>query len=339
MILKEKHLDDKMMVQFIVFLRCFAALIITNAHYTGIYPTDIIANGGLIGDILFFTVSGYCLVGVKGSFSSWYSKRLLRIYPAVILMTVIYAVLGFYDITPSTAISWFVYPTYYHFVASIIILYIPYYLVMKIEVLRNRIPLIMLLVFIAYLIIYIVAYDTSVYHIDKVREPMIRFLFGESMLLGAYFRQNDVKFRNNFKYVYIIIDILLLGLYFFSKTVFSKYENWVNLQVINQVIIFILLYFLLKTFSSLDSKLVHMPALVKKIIRFISDITLEIYIVQYILIDIIRPLLQFPINWIILTGSIIISAYLLHTISDFIIKGINIIASKIFALYKRRQPL
>ena len=39
---------------FITLLRALATIIITNAHYTGIYPSDIIANGGLLGDVLFF---------------------------------------------------------------------------------------------------------------------------------------------------------------------------------------------------------------------------------------------------------------------------------------------
>ena len=34
------------MICFITFLRAIASCLITNAHYTGIYPTDLIANGG-----------------------------------------------------------------------------------------------------------------------------------------------------------------------------------------------------------------------------------------------------------------------------------------------------
>ena len=44
----------KKMFHFIVLIRALAAMIITNAHYTGVYPTDLIANGGLLGDVLFF---------------------------------------------------------------------------------------------------------------------------------------------------------------------------------------------------------------------------------------------------------------------------------------------
>lgn len=53
----ERRLEKKM-IFFITVLRALAACLITNAHYTGIYPIEIIANGGLIGDVLFFAVSG-----------------------------------------------------------------------------------------------------------------------------------------------------------------------------------------------------------------------------------------------------------------------------------------
>ena len=44
------------MLFFITMLRAIAACLITNSHYTGIYPTDIIANGGLLGDVIFMSV-------------------------------------------------------------------------------------------------------------------------------------------------------------------------------------------------------------------------------------------------------------------------------------------
>lgn len=46
------------MIFFITFLRALATCLISNAHYTGVYPTDLIANGGLIGDVIFLR----CLV-------------------------------------------------------------------------------------------------------------------------------------------------------------------------------------------------------------------------------------------------------------------------------------
>lgn len=41
------------MIYFATVLRWLAACIITNSHYTGVYPTNLIANGGLLGDVIF----------------------------------------------------------------------------------------------------------------------------------------------------------------------------------------------------------------------------------------------------------------------------------------------
>lgn len=128
------------MVFFIVVLRALATCLITKSHYTGIYPTDVIANGGLLGDILFFAVSGYCLFNVKKSFPIWYVKRIVRVYTPVLLITAIYCLLGCYTIDEGQNFFWwFIYPTGYHFVASIVLLYIPFWFIGKFDFLRNRI--------------------------------------------------------------------------------------------------------------------------------------------------------------------------------------------------------
>lgn len=53
----ERRLEKKM-IFFITVLRALAACLITNVHYTGIYPIEIVANDGLIGDVLFLQFQG-----------------------------------------------------------------------------------------------------------------------------------------------------------------------------------------------------------------------------------------------------------------------------------------
>ena len=49
--------------------------------------------------------------------------------------------------------------------------------------------------------------------------------------------------------------------------------------------------------------------------------TLEIYVVQYVIIDVIREQsLFFPLNWFALTAAILIAAYILHQIVSAIYK-------------------
>ena len=63
----------------------------------------------------------------------------------------------------------------------------------------------------------------------------------------------------------------------------------------------------------------------KRVVAFLAEITLEIYIVQYPIIPMFAKL-PFPINWIVVTTVILISAYILHIISK---KIINVLERKL----------
>lgn len=313
------------MVFFITCLRALAACLITNAHYSGIYPSDLIANGGLVGDVLFFAVSGYCLCNVKTSFARWYGKRVYRVYLPVLVMTVVYVLIGCYSLEEHSAFWWFVYPTCYHFVASIVVLYVPFYFCMKMDVLKKHLPIVAGGVAIVCLILYFTVYDRGYYHIDTVREPMIRFLFMESMLLGAWFKQHDQEFRSRFKMWYPIATLGMFLVYFASKLLFSRRQSLAEFQILNQFAIFALLILVFMTFMGLDAKLEEMPQRLKKVIRFISSITLEIYLVQNVLIAMLRPIGHFPVNWVVLTTCILAAAFLLHKVCELIYKLVDII--------------
>lgn len=315
------------MIFYITVLRALAAILITNSHYTGVYPTDIIANGGLLGDVIFFAVSGFCLVNIKGNFPSWYSKRIIRIYPIVWIITTLYIILGYYTFDDWTIAEYYLYPSYYHFVASIILLYIAFYIVMKTKALVNNIPKVMLGLLIVELIVYIFLYDKSTYHIDTVREPMIRFLFFQAILLGAYFRKYKEKFMNKNKLLNWAALIILFVVYFASKLALVKFYGLSPYQIVNQVVLLLLLYFILRCFAGIDGKLESLPVKIKATINFISKITLEIYVVQYVIIQRLA-FLAFPLNWVVITGTIIVVAVTLHVVGDKVIAGIERLINK-----------
>lgn len=323
------------MIFYITVLRALAAILITNAHYTGVYPIEIIANGGLLGDVIFFCVSGFCLYNIKQKFPQWYSKRIIRIYPTVWIITGLYLILGFYSLKTMNIFEYFIYPTYYHFIASIILLYIIYYIIIKNDKLKNNIGKIMIGLAFIHIIVYVLFYDKGYYHIDTVREPMIRFLFLQSMLLGAYFRKNYDRYEKNTKIIDWIKLVVFFIIYFASKLAFSRIDSISNYQIINQIILFILLYYFMKCFAGINKKLEKMPNKIKKIIKFISEITLEIYLVQYVIIPIFANMI-FPINWIIITTIIIISAYILHKVSGYII---NLINTKILKIEEKNESI
>lgn len=321
---------------FITLLRAFAAIIITNAHYTGIYPTDLIANGGLLGDVVFFSVSGFCLANPRFSFGRWYAKRLWRIYAVVWVITIVYVLLGSYEVNSIIdGVKWFVHPTKYHFVASITLLYIPLYFVTKyLKLNRKNFLFLSFGLFVSQLLVYFTIYDTSYYHIDTVREPMIEFLFFQSMVLGLFFREECTSGRLSVKKTIWGVDniilwlflLLLLGIYFASKFLFVKNTSLAEFQILNQVVLFIVLFFLFRRAFLLEDKLKKMDGTrLWKVVVFLSDHTLEIYCVQYVIIDMVRDWeMIFPLNWVVLTSAILLAATALRWVSQKLIRLIEI---------------
>lgn len=321
---------------FITLLRAFAAIIITNAHYTGIYPSDIIANGGLLGDVIFFSVSGFCLASPRIPFKQWYPRRLWRIYAVVWIATLAYVLLGAWEVNNAVdAVKWFIHPTKYHFIASITLLYIPLYFVAKyVELNKKNYILAALGLLAVQLVLYFSLYDKSYYHIDKVREPMIEFLFFQSMLLGLYFRRQCTKglltvensnWRGQKLVLWTCLTVML-AMYFASKMLFVKRGSISEFQMLNQIVLFFSLFYLFRCTYTLEDKLkMHSNSWLWKIVVFLSDHTLEIYCVQYVIIDWVRNLgLSFPINWLVLTTIILLAATILRWVSQKVIKLVNI---------------
>ena len=320
---------SKRIFLFIVLMRALATIVITNSHYTGVYPTDLIANGGLLGDVLFFAVSGFCLANTTGNFGRWYMRRFVRVYVPSWLMTLIYMALGAYVVTGmQDIVNFFVWPTHWHFVASIIILYIPSFFVSKhVEMNRRNYGRMALGLFVMQVILYLTVYDTSYYHIDKVREPMIEFLFFQSMLLGLHYRwrcnNEDILSRPISKKL-IGGGTALAVIYFASKLAFVKYEALSAFQLLNQMVLWLLLYVLFQIFMGMEETLkTYADSKVWKGVKFIADRTLEIYLVQYVILDYMK-IGPFPLNWLLLTTTIICSAVCLRWLSQQIIKRIKI---------------
>lgn len=313
------------MYQFIVVLRALAAVIITNAHYENIYPLSIIANGGLLGDVIFFAISGFCLYKPRQRFVPWYAHRLKRVYTPVWIITIIYLFLGFYKADSiMDYIKLLLYPTYYHFIASLLILYIVYYMIIKLLEVgllgrKKNLYIFLSVVFALQFTIYIMIYDKSYYHIDSVYEPMIRFVFFEAMIIGSIVRENMKQLLNNRSKITVWLIFPLFLTYFASKMIFLKYTQLAKFQIVNQVVLLLLLTIIFIAFCSFENKICIIPQKIYGFIRYISSITLEIYLVQYALISRFN-IGRFPLNFMIVTGLILITASALHFASQKINK-------------------
>lgn len=317
------------MFEFIYILKAIAAVLITNSHYGHIWPYSGLATGGLLGDVLFFAVSGFCLARVSQNFIKWYSKRIFRVYPPLIIMTAVGLIIGLCKISGFLdAVKLFIFPTYFHFIASIMLLYFPFYIC---AYLRKKLNIkwwvFMIAVLVLYAINYIFFFDMTYYHIDVVEEYTIRFLLFESMLLGAFFREKleNEEWKPKIKPIpSVIILVGLTAAYFGSKIAFSKIDAISQLQFLNQIVLFALLFFILyvcciwertKKKSIEESKL-------GKAVKWLSALTLEIYVVQYSVYHLL-PKMVFPLNFAVTTILIVLFAFILNFICKRATKCLN----------------
>lgn len=200
-------------------------------------------------------------------------------------------------------------------------MYIPFYFICRFKLDTRKYLAVSSSLFVAQLSIYLTVYDSSYYHIDTVREPMIWFLFLQSMLLGAYFRTKKLR-DGELRTPMIVALVCSMMLYFASKMAFVKYPQFAHCQLANQIILWIVLYLFFRVFMSYEEVFGRMPAKVYAVVKFLSDHTLEIYIVQYVIIGRLAygP---FPVNWLIVTFAIIVSATILRYVSQLILRRIQ----------------
>lgn len=117
---------------------------------------------------------------------------------------------------------------------------------------------------------------------------------------------------------------MLLAIYFVSKLIFVKYEAVSAYQILNQFVLWMLLYVLFQLFMGLETKLKSIECSKSWLcVKFIADRTLEIYLVQYVILDHLK-IGPFPLNWFLLTTTILCSAVCLRWLSQQVIKRINL---------------
>ena len=279
-------------------------------------------------------MSGYCLYHVRGNFWRWYGQRLLRIYPAVVIVTLFGILIGYHwgALTWELVLRLFVYPTYYHFIAAIVVLYVVFYFLMKLPDFRllgiDKLAWLSLVVFALYLTMYISFYDKTVYHIEHVDEAGTGqkfpwFIFGESMLLGAMFRKYDHYFRvrrfhlarDSFLMLFFAVGYAAVRFLLKMGKIPGEY------QILSPIFLYLLTAALFWSASSLDRALERWRGSNRsagRVVETISNLTLEIYLVQFAVIAFVLKWskVSFPLNWLVCVATILLEAALVHWVAS-----------------------
>ncbi len=300
----------------IEILKFIAAVMITNSHFKPLYiaPFTPFGTFGAPGNALFFFVSGYTLALSKRNddFLNFYKRRINRIYPSLLSWSTLIGPLIF-GITLTWQTIWL--GGHYWFIHCIFIYYFLLYFVLK--------------YFIKYLkgiFIFSVAFTVLFFFFKPITNINTTIYNGGSfhyvvnfaiMLIGVYcgkFREIVNSRKGKWD---LILSITSLALFYIIQFVGKGSDDWkYYFQILSIFPLYTFVYYLS---ISVSHKSIEKFLLTKigYIIRFIAALTLEIYLVGFVLI-ITKFNNIFPLNLIIVFLIIVTVAYLVKLFSNTI---------------------
>lgn len=322
----ETHDSGSKRYLFIEFLRPIAAILILNSHFDSLYPISAMATGGSIGNSIFFAVSGFCLCPIKDNFTKWMGKRIAKLYVPTIIMALVSTMLsrGVQELnTFLEFIYTFIWPTNYWFVGAIALFYLLYYIFDFINS-NKKFAVLFAIICIIYFIYYSFL-DTSSWVIEangiSSVEGCFKLIYYFSiMMMGKWFRVNiNYKFTHTKTYFSMAV-LSFISIYAF-KYLMTKYSVLFRFQFLNHVSTFLLIIFIFMLGLSLETSFKKISTKCLNLLKIIGNITLEMYLVQFIIIDLISKMeyLIFPINAFLALLLVFFMAYILKVLSKALI--------------------
>lgn len=295
---------------FTIVLKCFAALLIINSHSNALYPEgySALATGGAIGNALFFFLSGYgiSLSNLKVGFWKWIYKRFIRIYPATWVFMLLCNLIGIkYE-----PIDFLITP--YWFVNAIIVFYVLYYFIKCF--LSSYIKVVCCVLMIMYIVNLWIFNDLSQYVVDNTRNSTLLhwFYYFAIMLFGSIFA-NDYKIIRAKKISFLCL-LLFVAVYYICKAVIFKSLDNVFISGFLQSILPFFLFFIIYFFVNVVNTIKKIPINIRRFVDLISGLTLETYIVQFVIIDFFSEL-DIDMKLLLSYITILIVAYLLNKVT------------------------
>lgn len=260
-----------------------ATVLITLSHLDPFVPDPRITTGGAIGNSLFFFLSGYGLamsLNATGSDASlpsllaYLRKRLLRLYPAVLIVAGAMLVAGRIDITGiADFAAVFLWPTPFWFISAVVVFYIPVFYLARLK--PAGIATAMALLVIPYIFFYS-QLDLSKFVVEG-RDYFKWINYFGITLLGCLVAR--LKLTPRFSLFTVAALLVSLLLFLVSKLTVFKYDVG-YMQFLFHVWMYPIIYFSFQVFSS-ETVLQRIRATpVFPAIALLAGLTLEIYLTQ-----------------------------------------------------------
>lgn len=259
-----------------------ATVLITLSHLDAFVPDPRIATGGAIGNSLFFFLSGYGLAmslnaephGATQSLLDYLRKRVLRLYPAVVivacamLVTNRIAIDGFSDFAEV-----FFWPTPFWFISAVMVFYVPIFFIARLQ--PSGIAIAMALLLVPYAFFYS-QLDLSQFVVEGPdRFKWINY-FGITLLGCLVARLKLTPQFNGFAVAALFASLLM---FLVTKMTVFRFDMG-YLQFFMHVWLYPIVYFSYHILSS-EAVLSRVRATpVFPAISLLAGLTLEIYLTQ-----------------------------------------------------------
>lgn len=220
----------------------------------------------------------------------------------------------------SHKLDWYewIYPTHFWFINAILCFFFIYWIAHK---WIDKYPIKTVLITVS---IHIIWYITQVNYAElSLDSTGIKVWFYNFIifLLGNQIGKQSEKFKNKSSSIYL--PVICIILFFGYKTLCKSYPQLCFWQfIIIPIIIFFFTFFTYRAVNILAQ--IKVSNYTQQILSQISNMTLDIYVVQIAVIQIInKHNLLFPLNIIVMLISISIASYLCYLISNKIAKFIT----------------
>lgn len=313
----------------ITWMKAIATVFITWFHFKWFVPQQFapLFVGGAIGNSLFFFCSGYLLKFCKEKyFGQWFIRKYLRIMPTVWIAYFVFALCCFLTGTSflfPNRMEW-LYPVRFWFVCNILIYFFicwllnPVFLKSKLETQKFLIKILLLIIGCVQLIWYILFCNKEIVNIDEGYYKAWYFMI--FFLWGYYVKVVEQRiWVTRYSILFAIGSIIL----FFAYKKLA--EHFVLLAYAQVLFVPLLLALVVLSFRMLSAFLlaIKINERTQKYIKYLSNITLEMYVVQVFFIKLIMPKIMFPVN--IFASLIIITsvASIVHVGSSLMAKRLK----------------
>lgn len=310
------------------FLRFFAIALIVNSHMEHFYPIPQLAADGFLGNSIFFSLSGVGLALSKSnqklSFGPWFWRRLTRIYPSLLIVVGIFIILldNQWGGTPLGFVRLAIWPTQFGFITQLLVFYIPYYFVSKLD--RKYFRLLFSLLFIPFLTTYFSSLNAEGLQVTDTYlhplNPMNWIFYFQMMVLGGLVAK-EISLENPFftrmsnEYVAFGSFIAASFAYVLVKAliVLNLLQNYYYL--LNLFIIIIIASLFLISMNRRAKDFLSKP-IIEPTVTLIASLTLEIYLVHVCLLKFsFFSNFIFPFNIIMFVAFSVLFAFLVQLVA------------------------